>query len=64
MADAEKIFGKTYNCPVCGNSFKNLTVRQGRARMDSTDIDLKVNYKDIEPLKYDIILVTTYFFPL
>ncbi|MBQ4275039.1 MAG: DUF2225 domain-containing protein [Lachnospiraceae bacterium] len=55
MADAEKIFGKTYNCPVCGNSFKNLTVRQGRARMDSTDIDLKVNYKDIEPLKYDII---------
>ena len=48
MADAEKIFGKTYNCPICGNNFKNLTIRQGKARMDSTDIDLKVNAPDAD----------------
>ena len=56
MSDADKLFPKTYKCPVCENPFKNLTLRQGRARMESTDIDLKVNYKGIEPLKYDVIM--------
>lgn len=56
MADKEIIFKKTYKCPVCSNEFKNLTVKQGKARPDYSDIDLKQNYKNIEPLKYDIIL--------
>ena len=56
MSDVDKVFYKTYKCPICDSNFKNLTVKQGKARMVSADIDLKVNYKDIEPLKYDIIL--------
>lgn len=56
MAEKDLVFGKTYKCPICDSSFKNLTVKQGKARMVSTDLDLKVNYRDIEPLKYDVIL--------
>ncbi|MCR5848385.1 MAG: DUF2225 domain-containing protein [Lachnospiraceae bacterium] len=56
MADSELVFKKSYKCPICDSSFKNLTVKQGRARMESTDFDLKINYRSIEPLKYDIIL--------
>lgn len=56
MPEAEMVFLKTYSCPVCESKFKNLTVKQGRARLDSTDIDLKPNFKGIETLKYDIVL--------
>jgi len=56
MSDSDKVFYKSYKCPICDSNFKNLTVKQGKARMESSDIDLKVNYKDIETLKYDVIL--------
>ncbi|MCR4930288.1 MAG: DUF2225 domain-containing protein [Lachnospiraceae bacterium] len=56
MSEADKVFKKSYKCPICDSNFKSLTVKQGKARMIDTDIDLKVNYRDIEPLKYDIIL--------
>ena len=56
MSEADKVFKKSYKCPICDSNFKCLTVKQGKARMVSSDIDLKVNYRDIEPLKYDIIL--------
>lgn len=56
MADAEFVFKKTYNCPICDKSFKNLTVKQGKARPEGSDLDLKQRYKNIEPLKYDVLL--------
>lgn len=56
MADKDCVFQKSYTCPICDSKFKNLTVKQGKARMESSDIDLKINYKGIEPLKYDVIL--------
>lgn len=56
MADKDIIFKKSYKCPVCSQDFKNLTIKQGKARPDYADIDLKQNYKNIEPLKYDIVL--------
>ncbi len=56
MSELEKVFKKSYKCPICDSNFKNITVKQGKARMVDTDIDLKVNYNDIEPLKYDIIM--------
>ena len=56
MADKDLVFGKTYKCPICDSTFKNLTVKQGKARAVNTDLDLKVNYRGIEPLKYDVIL--------
>ena len=56
MEEKDLIFKKSFKCPICDTAFKNLTVRQGKARPDSTDIDLKVNYKNIEVLKYDVIM--------
>lgn len=56
MAEAELVFKKTFKCPVCDKEFKNLTVKQGKARPEGTDLDLKPRYKNIETLKYDILL--------
>ncbi len=56
MADKDLVFRKSYKCPICDSNFKNLTVKQGKAYRDSADFDLKVNFKNIEPLKYDIIM--------
>lgn len=56
MAENEMVFYKTYRCPVCDGQFKNLTVKQGKARLLGTDIDLKPNFADIETLKYDVCL--------
>ncbi len=56
MADAELVFRKTCKCPVCDKEFKNLTVKQGKARPEGTDLDLKPRYKNIETLKYDVLL--------
>lgn len=52
--EEDYIFDKTINCPVCGKSFKNKVVRTGRARLVSSDTDLKPIYSGFEPLKYDV----------
>lgn len=42
-------------CPLCGYSFDSLMVLTSRLRILRTDPDLRVRYRDIEPLHYDII---------
>lgn len=56
MSESDIVFKKTYKCPICDSSFKNLTVKQGKVRPEGTDLDLKPKYKNIEPLKYDVLL--------
>lgn len=57
MEEKDLVFGKTYKCVICDKMFKNPTFKQGKMRMDHSDLDLRVVYKDgIEPLKYDIIM--------
>lgn len=53
--EAEVIFEKTISCPICGKEFKTKVVRTGKAKLVSTDTDLKPVYAGFEPLKYDII---------
>lgn len=50
------LYDKTYNCPVCGNIFKEKTVKIGKARMVSKDTDLMPKYENINPLLYDVIV--------
>ncbi|MGI6404571.1 MAG: DUF2225 domain-containing protein [Oscillospiraceae bacterium] len=45
----------TITCPLCDNSFKQLSVISTKLRRESTDPDLRVRYKDIEPLHYEIV---------
>lgn len=52
------IYDKSYVCPVCENSFKSKSVRKGKAKFVSKDIDLKDNYTPIQPDYYDVIVCT------
>lgn len=51
----ECLYEKTYTCPVCDNIFKNKTVRLGRTKVISTDIDLKPTYSTVNGLYYSVV---------
>lgn len=50
------LFDKSYECPVCYQSFKAKTVRSGKLRSLGTDRDLRPLYDQMEPLKYDVVI--------
>lgn len=52
---SDYIYEDTVTCPLCGHTFKNLALITSRLRRESTDPDMRVHYKDIEPLHYDVI---------
>ena len=54
--EAEFLFDKTYECPVCYEKSKQRTVKAGRMRLLQTDMDLRPVYEQGEPLKYDVIV--------
>ncbi len=47
---------KTFTCPVCDKSFKDLSVKSGRARLVSMKDDLRPVYENFEPLKYEAVV--------
>lgn len=53
--EAELLFDKSYECPVCDTPFKNKTVRAGKAHLTKSDLDLRPKYEPIDILKYDVI---------
>ena len=53
--EASLVFDKTYKCPVCDKGFKCKTVKTGKARLISQDIDLRPVFHDIDSLKYEIV---------
>lgn len=57
--EAAMLFDKTYECPICGRTHKESTVRTGKARLSGMDYDLRQKFEGIEPLKYDVISCTT-----
>lgn len=70
--EEDMLFEKSYECPVCTHKFKSKTLRTGKARLLSTDMDLRPKFEGIEPLKYDVVLcpkcgftaLTRYFIPM
>ena len=50
------LFDKGYTCPVCDENIKTRTVKVGKAKLLSTDSDLRPKYDKVDSLKYDIIL--------
>ncbi len=56
VREEDILFPKTYNCPICDNSFKSLAVRAGKLRSREHDDDLRPRYKGVDPLKYDAIV--------
>lgn len=70
--EAEYIFDKTYTCPVCDKSFKSKTLKSNKAKLISTDMDLRPVHQNIDIVKYDVVacpccgyaVLNRYFAPL
>ncbi len=70
--EAEYIFDKTYTCPVCDYSFKSKTIKSNKAKLISTDMDLRPVHQNVDVVKYDVIacpccgyaVLNRYFTPL
>ena len=46
---------KTLECPICGKSFQTQVVRASKLAVERTDDDMRVRYKGVEPLYYDVL---------
>ena len=53
--EEDYLFDKKYKCPVCESEFEAKTVRTGKVRMKSVDIDLRPDYDEVDQNKYDVI---------
>ncbi len=70
--EAEYIFDKTYTCPVCDNAFKCKTMKSNKAKLISTDMDLRPVHQNVDIVKYDVVacphcgyaVLSRYFAPL
>lgn len=51
----ELLFEHRRTCPICGQSFEQLTILPSKLRMEKTEMDLRIRYKDIEPMHYEIV---------
>lgn len=47
-------FNKSITCPVCGNKFQTMVIRDSRLKQKERTNDLRMLYLDVEPLLYNI----------
>lgn len=57
--EKDLIYDKAFVCPVCDSSFTAKLMKSGKAKMISSDQDLRVKYEGIDALKYDVIMCPT-----
>jgi uncharacterized protein (DUF2225 family) len=53
--DKQYVYEKNIACPVCEHTFRAYTVRLSRLVSEGMDRDLRVRYRGVEPLYYDVI---------
>lgn len=51
----EFLYDQKCSCPLCGHNFIALSVITSKLRRESAEGDMRVRYKDIDPLYYEII---------
>ncbi len=56
LQEKDLIYDKAFVCPVCGSNFTAKLMKSGKAKMISSDQDLRVKYEGIDALKYDVIM--------
>lgn len=56
ITEADFLFDKTFNCPVCEKEFKSKMIRTGKVKLISADTDLRPKYQNVDSLKYDAIV--------
>lgn len=52
----EVLYDKSYTCPICQKTFKSKSIRSGKNRLLTVDVDLKPNYDIINPLIYECVV--------
>lgn len=50
------LYDKSYVCPVCSNKISSRAVKSGKAKLVSTDTDLRPVYETVDPTLYDVVL--------
>ncbi len=55
-AELDYLIDRTYTCPVCGEDFRNKTVKSKSVRLVGTDVDLRPRYQQLDPIKYDVVV--------
>ena len=55
VKETDFLFDKSYTCPACDKEIKTRTVKSGKAKLISTDMDLHPRYEGIDMLKYDVV---------
>ena len=53
---AVNLYTKSFECPVCYETFESTVVRHSKLRYVSSDIDLRAIYKPMDPAYYSILL--------
>lgn len=56
ITEADYVFEKRIQCPVCDREFYNKTVKTGKPRLIGSDSDLRPKYIGIDSVKYDVIV--------
>lgn len=56
--EADVLFDKKCECPVCGKPFSYRAVRSGKLKLVSQDPDLRPKYDKFDPAKYDVVVCT------
>ena len=55
MTEKDYLLSREYDCPVCEWKFKSLSVKSGKARQTGQEIDMRIHYDGIDPVKYDVV---------
>ncbi|MDR0858861.1 MAG: DUF2225 domain-containing protein [Oscillospiraceae bacterium] len=49
------LMDKGYTCPLCNHAFRTLRVKKSKLAVEREDPDMRVHYKNIEPMHYDVV---------
>ncbi len=56
VEEKELIYDRSYECPVCDQTFTAKIMKSGKAKLIGTDADLRAKYEGIDAVKYDVLL--------
>ena len=54
IEEKDLIYERNVECTCCGRSFKEKTLRTGKVKLVSQDVDLRPRYNELDSLKYNV----------
>ena len=56
LTEKDFLLDKSMQCPLCDAQFKARMVKGGKAKLLGTDMDLRPKYKELDIVKYDVVM--------